>query len=174
MPVEQYIEECHQAFLEIFSKLSIKFDLFTKTETENHKIVSQNFITVLEENGFLLRRKTNQYYDEQRKQFLADRYIEGKCPHCGYFPARGDQCDSCGHVLTPEELIEPISKLSNSTPVLKETEELYFDMTKLQTELEKYISDKTFWRKKYTGTHQVMAERRHAGKTHITRYRLGY
>lgn len=147
LPVEEYIEECHQAFLDIFSQLSIQFDLFTKTETKNHKDIAQNFIKVLEENGFLLRKKTNQYYDEQKKQFLADRHIEGKCPHCGYFPARGDQCDSCGHVLIPEELVDPISKLSNSTPVLKETEELYFDMSKLQTDLEKYIAGKTFWRK---------------------------
>lgn len=147
IPVEEFVEQNHQAFLDIFEKLSIKFDLFTKTRTENHKQVAQNFILVLEREGYLLRKKSTQYFDTEKQQFLADRYIEGTCPHCGYFPARGDQCDRCGHVLTPEELVNPISKLSNSTPVLKETEELYFDMGKLQERLEKYIEDKTFWRK---------------------------
>lgn len=147
IPVEQFVEDNHKAFLEIFEKLSIKFDLFTKTRTENHKIVAQNFITVLEEQGFLLRKKTTQYFDTEKQQFLADRYIEGNCPHCDYFPARGDQCDKCGHVLTPEELKNPVSKLSQSTPILKETEELYFDMGKLQAQLEKYVEDKTYWRK---------------------------
>lgn len=147
IPVEQFVEDNHKAFLEIFEKLSIKFDLFTKTRTENHKVVAQNFITVLEEQGFLLRKKSKQYFDTEKNQFLADRYIEGNCPHCDYFPARGDQCDKCGHVLTPEELKNPVSKLSQSTPELRETEELYFDMSKLQKQLETYIEDKTFWRK---------------------------
>ncbi len=147
IPVEQFIEQNHASFVEIFEKLSIKFDLFTKTRTENHKEVSQNFISVLNDQGFLTRKKSNQFYDTEKNQFLADRYIEGNCPHCDYFPARGDQCDKCGHVLTPEELKNPVSKLSNSTPVLRETEELYFDMSKLQSELEKYIEDKSFWRK---------------------------
>ncbi len=147
IPVEQFVEDNHKAFLEIFEKLSIKFDLFTKTRTENHRVVAQNFITVLEEQGFLLRKKSKQYFDTEKNQFLADRYIEGNCPHCDYFPARGDQCDKCGHVLTPEELKNPVSKLSQSTPELRETEELYFDMSKLQKQLESYIEDKTFWRK---------------------------
>lgn len=147
IPVEQFVEQNHQSFLEIFEKLSIKFDLFTKTRTENHKAVAQNFIAVLDQQGFLLRKKSMQYFDTEKNQFLADRYIEGRCPHCDYFPARGDQCDKCGHVLVPEELKNPISKLSQSTPVLKETEELYFDMTKLQKQLEKYIENKDYWRK---------------------------
>lgn len=147
VPVEEFVETNHQAFIEIFSKLSIKFDLFTKTRTENHKTVARNFITVLHEQGFLERKTSTQYYDAEKKQFLADRYIEGNCPHCDYFPARGDQCDKCGHVLTPEELKNPISKLSNSTPILKETEELYFDMSKLQKDLEDYLANKSYWRK---------------------------
>jgi len=147
LPVEEFAEANHQSFVDIFDKLSIKFDLFTNTRTENHKIVSQNIITVLNEQGFLVKKKSSQYFDTEKNRFLADRYIEGNCPFCDYFPARGDQCDKCGHVLTPEELKNPISKLSKSTPVLKETEELYFDMSKLQKELEKYIEDKTFWRK---------------------------
>lgn len=147
IPVEEFVEQSHRAFVEIFERLSVKFDLFTKTRTENHKEVAQNFLKVLDEQGFLIRKKSMQYYDTEKSQFLADRYIEGNCPHCDYFPARGDQCDKCGHVLIPEELKNPVSKLSNSTPVLKETEELYFDMSKLQKQLEKYIEDKTFWRK---------------------------
>jgi methionyl-tRNA synthetase len=147
IPVEEFVEQNHQSFLKVFEQLSIKFDLFTKTRTENHTTVAQNFIKVLDQQGFLQRKKSLQYYDTEKKQFLADRYIEGHCPHCDYFPARGDQCDKCGHVLVPEELKNPISKLSQSTPILKETEELYFDMSKLQKQLEKYIEDKTFWRK---------------------------
>lgn len=147
MPVEDFVKQNHQAFLEIFDKLSVKFDLFTHTHTENHKKVSQNIITVLNDHGYLLRKTTTQYYDIEKKQFLADRHIEGNCPYCDYFPARGDQCDKCGHILSPEELKKPISKLSQSAPVLKETESLYFDMSKLQLELEKFVEDKSFWRK---------------------------
>jgi len=147
IPVEKFVEQNHQSFLSIFEQLSIQFDLFTKTRTKNHIEVAQNFITTLDQQGFLLRKKSMQYFDLEKNKFLADRYIEGNCPHCDYFPARGDQCDKCGHVLTPEELKNPISKLSQSTPILKETEDLYFDLSKLQLQLEEYLKDKTFWRK---------------------------
>ena len=147
IPVEEFVENNHNAFVEIFRRLDIKFDLFTKTRTENHKEVAKNFVSVLNDQGYLVKKTSTQYYDVEKNQFLADRYIEGTCPYCDYSPARGDQCDKCGHVLSPEELKNPVSKLSNSTPILKETEELYFDMAKLQGELEKYVSDKTFWRK---------------------------
>ncbi|MCC7303999.1 methionine--tRNA ligase [bacterium] len=147
VPVEEFVEQGHQSFLKIFEQLSIKFDLFTKTRAPNHIRVAQNFITVLSEQGFLSRKKTMQYFDTEKNRFLADRYIEGTCPHCGYTPARGDQCDTCGHILSPQDLINPISKLSKSTPILKETEELYFEMGKLQKQLEQYIETKKDWRK---------------------------
>ncbi|WKZ30592.1 MAG: methionine--tRNA ligase [Candidatus Dojkabacteria bacterium] len=147
IPIEEFWRENHKNFLEIFKTLQVSFDLFTDTHTENHKEVTQNFIRILDEKGYLLRKETEQFYDEKAQRFLVDRYIEGKCPYCGYIPARGDQCDSCGHVLTPEELIDPVSKLTGTTPVMRKSEHLFFDLSKLQKPLESYIKDKTYWRK---------------------------
>jgi len=144
---EEFVKEHHENFLKMFAALDIQFDLFTTTHTENHKEVTQNFVRVLEENGFLLRQESEQYYDEKLQRFLVDRYVEGKCPHCGYIPARGDQCDNCGHVLTPTELIDPKSKLSGTTPVLRKATHLYFDLPKLQSQLETYIESHPEWRK---------------------------
>lgn len=147
IPVVEFVEQNHAAFLEVFKKLDIAFDLFTNTHTENHKIVVQNLIEVLDQQGFLLRQDVEQFYDEKAGRFLVDRYIEGTCPHCGYSPARGDQCDNCGHVLTPEELIDPKSKLTGETPIRKHSEHLFFDLSKFQKQLEQYIDTKEFWRK---------------------------
>jgi methionyl-tRNA synthetase len=147
IPIEEFWRTNHQDFLNIFKTLGVSFDLFTNTHTDNHKEVTQNFIKVLDANGFLLRKETEQFYDEKAQRFLVDRYIEGKCPYCGYIPARGDQCDKCGHVLTPEQLIDPVSKLTGTTPVMRRSEHLFFDLSQLQKSLESYISDKSYWRK---------------------------
>jgi methionyl-tRNA synthetase len=91
----------------LLGSLGISFDLFTTTDTPNHHRVAQEFFLRLLENGYLYRKTEMQFYDEQRGQFLPDRYVEGTCPHCGYNPARGDQCDNCGKILDPQDLIDP-------------------------------------------------------------------
>lgn len=144
---EKFVQGHHENFLKMFEQLSIKFDLFTTTHTQNHKEVTQNFVNVLEKQGFLLRQESEQFYDEKADRFLVDRYVEGTCPHCGYSPARGDQCDNCGHVLTPQELIDPKSKLTGTTPILKKATHLYFDLPQLQKNLEQYIESHQDWRK---------------------------
>jgi len=144
---EEFVKKHHENFLKMFEQLSIKFDLFTKTHTENHNEITQNLVNVLEKKGFLTRQESEQFYDEKANRFLVDRYVEGTCPHCDYSPARGDQCDNCGHVLTPLELLSPRSKLTGSTPILRKATHLYFDLPQLQKNLEEYIESHQNWRK---------------------------
>ena len=137
----------HKEFLEIFKRLDLEYDLYTHTHTKNHINVVQTFVKALYKLGYLVPKTTKAFYDPVKKQFLVDRYIEGTCPYCGYSPARGDQCDNCGNVLTPLELKDPVSKLSGVKPIVKQTTDLYFDLPKLQKELEEYLKNKTYWRK---------------------------
>ncbi len=143
----EFAEENHQKFLQLFKELDLEYDLYTKTHTKNHFKVSQLFAQILYKNKYLFPKTTKQFYDPVKKQFLVDRYVEGTCPYCGYFPARGDQCDNCGRVLTPTELIDTISKLSGTKPILKETTDLYFNLPEFTKQLEDWLKDKTYWRK---------------------------
>ncbi len=136
----------HKEFLKVFKQLDLYYDLYTHTHTKNHFKVVQTLTKVLYKLGFLIKKKTKQFYDPYRKQFLLDRYVEGTCPYCGYNAARGDQCDKCGSVLTPTELINPISKLSDKKPVLKETTDLYFDLPRFERYIKFFLKDKNFWR----------------------------
>ena len=103
------VERYHGEFLDTWDALDLQGDLYTTTGTENHRRVAQEFFLRLLENGHLYRHTTEQFYDEDHKRFLPDRYVEGTCPHCGYEEARGDQCDNCGRTLDPTDLIAPRS-----------------------------------------------------------------
>ncbi len=143
---EEIVDRYHPEFLGYWETLGISFDLFTTTGTDNHIRVAQEFFLRLLENGHLYPKETDQFYDEEREQFLPDRYIEGTCPHCGYENARGDQCDNCGRTLDPTDLIEPRSKLSGSTPVLRQTEHYYWRLSAFQDQLEEWLSSRAGWR----------------------------
>lgn len=145
---EKLVETSHKEILETFEKLSLLYEKYTSTTTENHKEVVQNIFLVLKELGYLYPQKSKQYFDEKENKFLPDRYVKGTCPECGATNARGDECPVCGKFLKPTDLIDPISTLSNSKPVLKETEHFYLDLKKLEPVLSKWIdSSSKNWRK---------------------------
>jgi methionyl-tRNA synthetase len=147
-PPREVFERYHHGFLELFVRLGISYDLFTHTDTENHHRVAQDFFLTLLEKGYLYTQVQEQMYSETQRRFLPDRYVEGTCPICGYKDARGDQCDRCGSLLDPKDLLNPRSKLDSSTPVIRETEHFFLDLPKLaQVGLAEWLSQgKEHWR----------------------------
>jgi methionyl-tRNA synthetase len=140
--------EIFERYHQTFQQIGLTFDLFTHTDTENHHRVSQDIFLKILENGYLYKEVQQQLYSPQESRFLPDRYVEGECPHCGYPDARGDQCDNCGKLLEPTELINPRSKASGDTElVVRETEHYFLDLPKLSEQLQDYLShDKEHWR----------------------------
>ena len=143
---EEIVNKYHPEFLTYWDDLDFSWDLFTTTGTDTHKRVVQDFFMRLLENGYLYPHTTEQFYDEQERRFLPDRYVEGTCPHCGYGDARGDQCDNCGKTLDPIDLIDPRSKFSGTTPVLRETEHYYWRLSALNDELLAWLETREGWR----------------------------
>ncbi len=137
----------HAGFLEMFQKVGITYDLFTSTHTENHFNVSQKIFLALQKNGYLYQAKEMQWYAPSQKKFLPDRYVEGTCYICGYVGARSDQCDKCGSLLDPAQLLEPRSKIDGSTPELRETEHYYLDLARLQEPVVEFLKEReSYWR----------------------------
>ncbi len=126
--------------------LGLSYDLFTRTSTENHYAVTQDFFTRLLDNGYIFQKEMIGTYSEADKRFLPDRYVEGTCPHCGYAKARGDQCDSCGKQLDPVDLIDPRSTLSGATPVFKPTNHFFLDLPAFADRLREWIGQQNHWR----------------------------
>jgi methionyl-tRNA synthetase len=143
----QVVDRYHPRFLEAFQKLGITFDLFTETDTENHWHVAQQMFLRLLENGYLYKDTQTALYCESCQRFLADRYVEGACPHCGYDEARGDQCDNCKRTMDAIELIEPRCKFCGRRPVPRETEHYFLDLAKLNRPILEWVrTDKEHWR----------------------------
>jgi len=136
----------HKRNLKLFSDLQFSFDLYTKTDTRNHREITKKFLEAFWDKGLLEVKTQQQYYSPKANKFLPDRYVEGECPNCGYKESRSDQCDNCGSLLD-QNLINPISKVDKSDVILKETEHLFILWEKLQEDVEKYVSDKSpLWR----------------------------
>ncbi len=140
-PVEEVYKHFHATFLETFQGYGITYDLFTSTHTENHFKVSQSIFLALKENGYLFTKIEPQWFSPGLGKFLPDRYIEGTCNICGFEGARSDQCDRCGNVLEPDQLINPKSKWAGdtSTPELRETEHFYIDLSKLEPKVVEFL-----------------------------------
>lgn len=140
---EDYSEKYYQSQLKSIKDFNLSFNYFGRTHTpEQEKLVIDVF-NHLEKNGFIEERIMLQPYCIDDKQFLADRYIEGICPKCGYEKARGDQCDKCGSLLDPKDLINPYSTISGSKNIeLRETKHLFFLASKIQPKLKKWIDSK--------------------------------
>jgi methionyl-tRNA synthetase len=137
----------HEGFLDLLQKAGITYDLFTSTHTENHFRVSQNIFLALKENGFLYTEKQKQWYSPSLNRFLPDRYVEGTCYICGYTGARSDQCDKCGNLLEPAQLIDPRCKVDGSIPELRETEHFFLALGKLQSQVESFLKEReSYWR----------------------------
>ncbi|MEK7595212.1 MAG: methionine--tRNA ligase [Patescibacteria group bacterium] len=129
----------HARDVELFDLLGLSYDLYTKTDTENHKKVTQDIFLKLLEKGYIFKGVSMQYYSNNENRFLPDRYVEGKCPKCGFDGARSDQCEKCGAVLDQGELLKPVSRVSGSPVVLKESEHYFLDWPLFQEFLEEYV-----------------------------------
>ena len=140
------VNKYHAEFLDYWEKLSISWDNYTTTMTDNHKDVVHRIFLKLLENGYIDKQKTLQAYDPVDNKFLPDRYVEGTCPKCEYKEARGDQCDGCSATLDPEELLNPVSKLSGNPAEFKETEHFFLKLSLLGKELMPWLETKTDWR----------------------------
>ncbi|MEX2565567.1 MAG: methionine--tRNA ligase [Cyclobacteriaceae bacterium] len=136
---QQVVDRYHQLMKQSFEDFGISFDHYSRTSAAiHHETASQLFLD-LHRNGEFMEQETEQYFDEEAGQFLADRYIEGTCPHCGYGQAYGDQCEKCGSSLSPTDLIAPKSKLSGNTPVLKTTKHWFLDLGRYTQFLKEWI-----------------------------------
>lgn len=141
------VDDYHPKRVELVEKLGISFDLYTKTDTLNHKMVAQDFFLQLLSKDLIFKGSSEQYYSETEKRFLPDRYVEGVCPNCKFEGARSDQCENCGAVLQQGELVTPLSKNTKTPVVLKTTEHYFLDWPKVQPFLEGYVSHAQGWRK---------------------------
>ena len=135
------VDKYHAMMRDAFKDFGILFDIYHRTSSDLHKETSQQFFLKLNENGAFTEQEEQQYYDEEAKQFLADRYIIGTCPNCGNDKAYGDQCENCGSALSPKDLKDPRSTLSGSKPVLKSTKHWYLPMERSQQWVEGWINN---------------------------------
>jgi methionyl-tRNA synthetase len=143
----EVVERYHPEILGYWEAIGISFDLFTTTMTENHAAVTQDIFLRLLEKGYLVKGTSTQFFDPEAERFLPDRYVEGTCPHCGYSRARGDQCENCGRTLDVTDLIDPRSRLTGATPVLRETEHYFFKLPEFAEPLREWLESKTNWRR---------------------------
>jgi methionyl-tRNA synthetase len=146
VPPETIANKYHEMHSKAITDLGIKFDLYTSTHTRNHEQVTQDFFKRLLEKGHLEKKSTPQFYCDNCKRFLPDRYVEGKCPHCGYDRARGDQCDNCGNDLNAPELIDAKCQICGGVPALKDTEHYFIQLSHFENDLIKYMESNKHWR----------------------------
>ena len=158
---QKIVDEFHELNKKSFEDFGILFDKYHHTSSPLHHETAQDFFKVLDEKGAFEIQQSEQYYDEENEQFLADRYITGECPNCHSPNAYGDQCEKCGSALSPKDLINPTSTLSGKPPVLKETSHWYLPMEKESEWLKTWIEtgvldgvshhDASEWRKHVLG-----------------------
>jgi methionyl-tRNA synthetase len=145
-PYEVY-QRYHAGFIDLFQQLGLTYDLFTSTHTLNHQKVAQAVFLALKKNGHLYTESQMQWFAPSQNRFLPDRYVEGTCYICGYTNARSDQCDKCGSLLEAALLIDPHSKIDNSTPELRATEHYYLDLARLQDLVVEFLKIRdSYWR----------------------------
>lgn len=138
---QEIVDKYNALIGQAFRDFDISFDIFHRTSADIHHRTAQDFFKVLDENGHFTKETSEQYFDEEFQQFLADRYITGTCPNCRNENAYGDQCEKCGSALSPTDLIDPKSTLSGKTPVLKETYHWYLPMERHEDWLREWIKE---------------------------------
>ena len=137
----------HKLIKDSFEEFGISFDVYSRTTSPTHNKFASDFFRKLYDDGKLIEKESEQYYDEEARQFLADRYIMGECPHCGNPNAYGDQCEKCGSDLSPMELKNPHSTISGSQPVIRKTKNWYLPLDNYQEWLKQWIlGDHKEWR----------------------------
>jgi len=142
---QEIVDRYHAEHRKNLDELGIKFENFTRTSNPFHKKVVKDFFLTLYEKGYIYPKKIHAFYCNKCERFLPDRYVEGICPHC-HGKARGDQCEECGRTLETIEILEPKCKICGSTPVLKETEHLFFKLSAFEEKLLEWLKDKDYWR----------------------------
>ena len=144
---QDVVDRYHTLIKESFKEFGISFDVYSRTTSPTHHQLASDFFKTLYDKGEFIEKTSEQYYDEEAKTFLADRYITGECPHCHSEGAYGDQCEKCGTSLSPTDLINPKSAISGSKPVMKETKHWYLPLDKHEGWLRKWIlEDHKEWR----------------------------
>jgi methionyl-tRNA synthetase len=145
---KELCDRYHAVHRDIYAWFAVSFDKFGRTSVPVHTEITQGIFTKLHGNGYIKERTMSQPFCEKDSRFLADRYVLGTCPHCGYQDARGDQCENCGKLLDPEELKDPRCSVCGTRPVIKETRHLFIDLMAILPKLRNWIesaADKGFW-----------------------------
>jgi len=137
---QDVIDRFHKINKDSFEKFGMSFDNYSRTSIPIHHETAKEFFSDFHKRGILNEKKTMQFFDEKQSMFLPDRYVEGTCPRCGNDQARSDECENCGALYEPDQLLNPISKISGTTPILRETSHWYFPLGNYQQRLEDYIN----------------------------------
>ncbi len=138
---QDIVDRYHNIIRDSFRELGISFDVYGRTTSETHRKVASDFFRTLYDKGEFIQKTSEQLYDAEAGQFLADRYVTGTCPHCGNEHAYGDQCEACGTSLNATDLINPKSAITGNTPILKETSHWYLPLDKWEKKLRHWILD---------------------------------
>ncbi len=146
LPVEEYCRKYYEIQKSIYERFGLSFDFFGRTSApENHQITQDIFLK-LWKNGLVFEKETEQLYCLNDQRFLPDRYVEGECPHCGYFPARGDQCEECSTLLNPPELVNPRCKICGKRNIeVRKSTHLFLDLPKMQERVASWIRQQDHW-----------------------------
>ena len=136
---QDIVDRYHALIKDTFERFGVSFDIYSRTSSEVHHRMASDFFRTLYDKGVFIEKESDQYYDEEAGQFLADRYITGTCPHCGNEHAYGDQCERCGTSLSPTELINPRSAISGSAPVMRRTKHWYLPLDQYEPFLRQWI-----------------------------------
>jgi methionyl-tRNA synthetase len=145
-PVAEYCQKMFEVQKKCYEGFCISFDYFGRTSAPSNHKLSADIFDSLYERGFIEEKCISQYYSPVDGRFLPDRYVEGTCPHCGFEKARGDQCDGCGRLLDPEELIRPYSVLSKSYDIfLKQTQHYFLNLPKLEDSITEWVDTQNGW-----------------------------
>ncbi len=144
---QEIVDRYHAEFLDNWERVGIQWELYTSTGTANHHAVTQDMFRTLAEHGYIATKPSEQFYDPEAGRFLPDRYVEGRCPHCAYEGARGDQCDNCGRQLDPIDLITPRSRITGAKPEMRQTEHYYLLLSKFGDRLLEWLRSREGWRK---------------------------
>ena len=152
---DELVQQQNQQIQDSLAGLGIRCDVFSRTHSEVHQEFAKDFFRTIQANGYLEKRTEEHAYCEHDKRFLPDRYIFGTCPHCGSDKARGDQCESCGKLLDPVDLVNPTCTICGNHDIIKkETYNYYFLLSKFQKPLEEWIATKSHWKPNVYGTVQ--------------------
>ena len=136
---KELCDKFHRIHAAVYKWFNIDFDVFGRVTTNLQTDITQDIFLKLNQNGFLTKKMTAQLYCEKHNSFLSDRFVEGKCPICGFSDARGDQCDLCGQLLDPTDLKKPRCTVDGTSPITRDTEHIFLELDKLQPEVKSFF-----------------------------------